>query len=543
MSTVSNFSIEILSRDTRGLSRFRSIIETAFYANNVTKVNSLEEAYYLALKSPGTIVTDHKIKDPEKSGLPKDSNVLLFNDGEILERKGNLRRDYSDEKSSQEEYEKEVRELLFQERFRNWYHGSAYIGMHRDFMVKANILVPQGWEGLLYNWMLNFQEINDETKEAYEKSLRFKDEGDIFLIAAPDVKTLNFPDGISLFDGEGNSAIIAGLNFFAEFKKGTLSLAWSIAERNDFIPFHGGQKSYIFQKDKKVTALYAGLTGAGKSIFMNHKHNDNPEEEFLHDDALIISLNNGRGISMEPSYFDKTKDIKITDELMEYVLSAQNQGVTLDQENKKVLIVEDLRNDNGRVILSAGAHQNRVMSMDTPPDIIFWLMKDPVLPPVLKVTSDELSAAFGGTLSNIKIKITDSDLLKETEPLTIQPYANPFRTYPARKDYHRVLKLISEQGIESYILNTGFFMGLEIPKEVSISIVDNIIAGRGEFLPWNGLMSLEIMEIMGYKADFSNINYKNYFMARIQERVEFLKMNSFPEEAVAAMENLLNEIV
>jgi phosphoenolpyruvate carboxykinase (ATP) len=276
---------------------------------------------------------------------------------------------------------------------------------------------------------------------------------------------------------------------------------------------------------------------------MNHKHNDNPEEEFLHDDALIISLNNGRGISMEPSYFDKTKDIKITDELMEYVLSAQNQGVTLDQENRKVLIVEDLRNDNGRVILSAGAHQNRVMSMDTPPDIIFWLMKDPVLPPVLKVTSDELSAAFGGTLSNIKIKITDSDLLKETEPLTIQPYANPFRTYPARKDYHRILKLISEQGIESYILNTGFFMGLEIPKEVSISIVDNIIAGRGEFLPWNGLENLEIMEIMGYKADFSNINYKNYFMARIQERVEFLKKSSFPEEAIAAMEKLLNEIV
>jgi phosphoenolpyruvate carboxykinase (ATP) len=211
--------METLSRDTRGLSRFRSIIETAFYANNVTKVNSLEEAYYLALKSPGTIVTDHKIKVPEKSGLPKDSNVLLFNDGEVLERKGNLRRDYSDGKSSQEEYEKAVRELLFQERFRNWYHGSAYIGMHRDFMVKANILVPQGWEGLLYNWMLNFQEINDETKETYEKSLRFKDEGDIFLIAAPDVKTLNFPDGSACLTEKGMPVLLRVLIFLQNLKK------------------------------------------------------------------------------------------------------------------------------------------------------------------------------------------------------------------------------------------------------------------------------------------------------------------------------------
>ncbi len=533
MATVSNYA----------KSRLRSIIETSFYGNNVTKVESIKEAYKLALKSPGTIITDHKIKYPEKYGIPKDSKILLFNDGKILERKGNLRRDYSDEEISMEEYDAEIRELVFKERFRSFYHASVYIGTHREFMVKAHLLLPEGWEGLLYNWMLNFQEINEESTELYENSLKFNNEGDIFLLGIPDAKVDLFPEGLALYDGEGNAGVIAGLNFFAEYKKGTLGLAWAIAERNNFIPFHGGQKKYYLNREDTKTALFVGLTGSGKSVLMNHKHRENLEEEFLHDDALIISLNNGRSISMEKSYFDKTNDVKFDDKSMEYVLSAQNQGVTINKENKKILLGEDLRNGNGRVILASGAHQNRVLSMENSPDIIFWLMKDPVLPPVLKIKCPQLSAAFGATLSNIKIKNTDSDLLKETEPLIIQPYANPFRTYSGEKDYQRVQKLIIERNVESYILNTGFFMGLEIPKEVSITVLDNIIVGEGEFTPWNGFSKIEIMEISGYKADFSDIKYKDYFMTRIQERIEYLKKRSYPEEGIKALENLLQEIV
>lgn len=533
MATVSNLSD----------SRLRRIIETSFYGNNVIKVNSLKEAYNLASNSPGTIITDQKIKEPEKYGLPEESKVLLFNDGRILERKGYLRRNYDDEILSKEEYDAEIRELIFQERFRKFYHASVYIGTHREFMVKAHLLIPQGWEGILYNWMLNFQEINEESMEAYDNSLRFKDEGDIFLFGIPDAKQELFPEGLTLFDGDGNAGIISGLNFFAEYKKGTLALAWAIAERNNFIPFHGGQKKYYLSKENSKTALFVGLTGAGKSVLMNHNHRDNLEEEFLHDDALIVSLNNGRSISMEPSYFDKTKDAKFTDAEMEYVLSAQNQSVTLNQENLKIIQGEDSRNDNGRVILAKEAHKNRVLSMSNSPDIIFWLMKDPVLPPVLKVKSPVLSAAFGATLSNMKIKNTDSDLIKETEPLIIQPYANPFRTYHGEKDYIRVQKLITESNIETYILNTGFFMGLEIPKEVSITILDNIISGEGEFTSWNGFSNLEIMEIMGYKAEFSDINYKNYFVTRIRERIDFLKKNAYPQDGINALEKLLSEIV
>ncbi len=209
MATVSNFSDF----------RLRSIIETSFYGNNIIRINSLAEAYRLAVDSPGTIITDYKIKEPEKYGLPEESKVLLFNDGKILERKGNLRRNYDDEILSKDEYDAEIRELIFRNRFRTFYHASVYTGTHRDFMVKAHLLIPQGWEGILYNWMLNFQEINEESREAYNNSLKFKDEGDIFLLAIPDAKMNLFPEGLSLYDGEGNSGVIAGLNFLLNIKR------------------------------------------------------------------------------------------------------------------------------------------------------------------------------------------------------------------------------------------------------------------------------------------------------------------------------------
>lgn len=539
MASKSRYSRQMIAGGNYYISPLRSIIETAFYGNNVEEVKSLKEAYELALNSPGTIVSDQEIKDAEKYGLEKASKILVFNDGKELARRGDLRRDYRDGKASPEEYERTIRETLYKNRGKKFYRATVYIGMHRDFMVKAHLMISQGSEAILFNWMLNFQALNPASQKAYQESLRFKDEGDIFLLALPEICPDDYPEGLSLYDGQSNVGFIGGLKFFAEYKKGSLSLAWAIAERNNYLPFHAGQKKVYLPEEKEVTCLYVGLTGSGKSIFMNHKHPQALSEDFLHDDALMISLDKGLSMSLEPSYYEKTKDMRLDLPIMDYILSAQNQGVTLDESGKKIITGWDLRNDNGRVILAQEAHENRVLYMENPPNIIFWLMRDPVLPPVLKVTCWDLALAFGASLSNINIKHSDSDLIKEAEPLTIQPFGNPFSTYPARKDYDRLRELIESYDIEVYILNTGYFMGIEIPKKVSLPITDNIIAGRGDFVAWNDFEDLQIMEIAGYKTDFDNINYKNYFRARIRERIAFLEKHSCPALGIKAMEKLL----
>ena len=73
-------------------SQIRTTIETVFYGNNVSKVNSLKEAYKLAANSPGTIVTDMPVYKPEEIGLDEDAKILLFNDGAVTGRCAAARR-------------------------------------------------------------------------------------------------------------------------------------------------------------------------------------------------------------------------------------------------------------------------------------------------------------------------------------------------------------------------------------------------------------------------------------------------------------------
>ena len=51
MSTKAYYPISEIGKGKPGFSKTRSIIEAAFYGNNVVKVNTLKEAYQLAKNS------------------------------------------------------------------------------------------------------------------------------------------------------------------------------------------------------------------------------------------------------------------------------------------------------------------------------------------------------------------------------------------------------------------------------------------------------------------------------------------------------------
>ena len=92
MATKANFRWDEVRADNPIFSAARTTIETAFYGNNVVKVNSLKEAYKLAKNSPGTIVTDMPIERPDEIGLDEGSKILVFNDGAVYGRTAAARR-------------------------------------------------------------------------------------------------------------------------------------------------------------------------------------------------------------------------------------------------------------------------------------------------------------------------------------------------------------------------------------------------------------------------------------------------------------------
>ena len=527
----------------------RSTIQTAFFGNNVEEIKTVAEAYKAALYSPGTIeLTGMPIYEPEKCGLPKGANQLLFNDGGVTGRCAAARRIVGEPGCDLKVLLPVIRDAIFNSRNKTMLKTEAVVGLENDFMIKAHLLIPEGYENNLLSWMLNFQYVNEEYAKMYDESRKIK-EGDIYVFSDPDWTHPDFPYGLTFFDPEHNCAAILGMKYFGEHKKGTLTLAWGCAARNGYSSCHGGCKRYNLANDKKFTVAVFGLSGSGKSTITHAKHDGKFDVTVLHDDAFIINIHDKYSIALEPSYFDKTQDYPIGCEDNKYILTQQNAGAILGEDGKVYSVTEDIRNGNGRAVKSKLWSPNRVDRINEPINAIFWLMKDPTIPPVLKLKGAALGSAMGATLATKRT--TAERLAKGVDPnaLVVEPYANPFRTYPLAMDYERFKQLI-EDGVDCYILNTGEFMGQKVKKEHTLGIIEDIIAGKAQFKKWGNFSDIEILEMPDFNVDLNNPEYKAQFTARIQDRIKFVKsretekggLDKLPADALEALERVEKQI-
>jgi phosphoenolpyruvate carboxykinase (ATP) len=564
MATKAYYPINEIGAGKVGFSKTRAIIEGAFYGNNVVKVNTLKEAYDLAKNSPGTIVTDMPVYRGEEFGLERDAKVLLFNDGAVTGRYAAARRIKGQPGVDAVKLDKVAMDAVYESRWKTLYHAECFVGLDPEFMVKAHLLIPEGEENILYNWMLNFQYMSDEYVKMYKKSqpVGGGNEPDIYIFSDPqwtpqerpdvDFSCLSDPLTLCYFDTEQNCACILGMRYFGEHKKGTLTMAWAIANRNGYASCHGGQKEYTLADGSKYVASVYGLSGSGKSTLTHAKHGGKYDIKVLHDDAFIINTDTCASIALEPTYFDKTADYPTGCPDNQYLLTVQNCSATLDEEGKIQLVTEDIRNGNGRAIKSKLWSPNRVDKIDAPVNAIFWIMKDPTIPPVVKLKGADLAAVMGATLAT---KTSTAERVKagtDLNALRIVPYANPFRTYPLVNDYVKFKKLVEEKNVDCYIVNTGDFMGHKCQKEDTLGILETIVEGKAKFEQWGPFEDIEIMnEWSGQTGDFTpdlnDADYKAALKAAMVNRVDAVKgfetenggYDKLPDEALAALEKLV----
>ncbi|HBA68706.1 MAG TPA: phosphoenolpyruvate carboxykinase [Lachnospiraceae bacterium] len=562
MSTKAYYPISEIGAGKVGFSKTRSIIEAAFYGNNVVKVNTLKEAYEMAKNSPGTVVTDMKIKDGETFGLEKDSRVLLFNDGAVTGRYAAARRIKGEPGVDAVKLDKVVMDAVYETRWKTMYHAECFIGLDPEFMAKAHLLIPEGEENLLYNWMLNFQYMSDEYVKMYKNSKPIGDgnEPDIYIFSDPqwvpgnrpdvDYSCLSDPLTLCYFDTNQNCAAILGMRYFGEHKKGTLTMAWALANRNGYASCHGGQKEYLLPGGKTFVASVYGLSGSGKSTLTHAKHGGKYEIKVLHDDAFIINTDTCASVALEPTYFDKTADYPTGCPDNEYLLSAQNCSCTLDEDGKIQLVTEDIRNGNGRAIKSKLWSPNRVDKIDAPVNAIFWIMKDPAIPPVVKLKGAALASVMGATLATKTSTAERVAAGTDLNALRIVPYANPFRTYPLVNDYEKFKKLVEEKNVDCYIINTGDFMGKKVKPADTLGILEAIVEERAEFTQWGPFEDIEIMDWEGFAPDLNDAEYKAALKSAMQNRVDAVEgfaskkegYDKLPDEALAAVKKLVEAL-
>ncbi|MBU5332750.1 MAG: phosphoenolpyruvate carboxykinase (ATP) [Anaerocolumna aminovalerica] len=550
MSTKAYFKRDEIGAGKPGFSKTRSIIEAAFYGNNVVKVNTLREAYELAKNSPGTIVTDMPVFRGEEFGLEKDAKVLLFNDGSVTGRCAAARRIAGEPGVDCNDLDLKLMNAVYDTRYSILYHAEVYIGLDPEFMVKAHLLIPEGEENILYSWMLNFQYMSDEYVKMYKESKPIADETDIYIFSNPQWKHPEHPLGLTYFNTGTNCAALLGMRYFGEHKKGTLTIAWAIANRNGYASCHGGQKRYNLPSGKSYVASVFGLSGSGKSTITHAKHGGKYDVTVLHDDAFIINTETGSSIAIEPTYFDKTQDYPTNCEDNKYLLTAQNCSATLDEDGKVVLVTEDIRNGNGRAIKSKLWSPNRVDKIEEPVNAIFWIMKDPTLPPIVRLSGAELASVMGATLATKRSSAERLAPGVDPNMLVVEPYANPFRTYPLVNDYEKFKKLVGERNVDCYIINTGEFMGKKVKPSDTLGILETIVEGKATFKPWGPFTQMEIMEWEGFVPDLRDTEYKAQLKARLEDRVKFVEsrneakggFDKLPEEALDALKKLIIEL-
>ncbi len=562
MSTKAYYKHEEIGAGKVGFSRTRSIIEAAFYGNNVVKVNSLKEAYNLAKNSPGTIVTDMPVYRGEEFGLESDAKVLLFNDGAVTGRYATARRIKGEPGVDDVKLDKVVMDAVYETRWKTMYHAECFVGLDPEFMVKAHLLIPEGEENLLYNWMINFQYMSDEYVKMYKNSKPVGDgkEADIYIFSDPqwipgnrpdvDYSCLSDPLTLCYFDTAENCAAILGMKYFGEHKKGTLTMAWAIANRNGYASCHGGQKEYTLSDGSKYVASVFGLSGSGKSTLTHAKHGGKYGVTVLHDDAFIINSDTCSSIALEPTYFDKTADYPTGCPDNKYLLSAQNCSATMDEDGKIQLVTEDIRNGNGRAIKSKLWSPNRVDKIVSPVNSIFWIMKDPTIPPVVKLKGAALASVMGATLATKTSTAERVAAGTDLNALRIVPYANPFRTYPLANDYVKFKKLVEEKNVDCYIINTGDFMGKKVKPADTLGILEAIVEGKAAFKQWGPFEDIEIMDWEGFAPDMNDSDYLTQLKAAMQNRVDAVAKfatakdgyDKLPDEALAALQKLVDEL-
>ena len=429
-------------------------------------------------------------------------------------------------------------------------------------MAKAHLLIPEGEENILYNWMLNFQYMSDEYVKMYKNSKAIGDgnEPDIYIFSDPqwvpgnrpdvDYSCLSDPLTLCYFDTNQNCAAILGMRYFGEHKKGTLTMAWALANRNGYASCHGGQKEYLLADGKKFVASVYGLSGSGKSTLTHAKHGGKYEIKVLHDDAFIINTDACSSVALEPTYFDKTADYPTGCPDNEYLLSAQNCSCTLDSEGKIQLVTEDIRNGNGRAIKSKLWSPNRVDKIDAPVNAIFWIMKDPTIPPVVKLKGAALASVMGATLATKTSTAERVAAGTDLNALRIVPYANPFRTYPLVNDYEKFKKLVDEKNVDCYIINTGDFMGKKVKPADTLGILETIVEGKANFTQWGPFEDIEIMDWEGFTPDLNDAEYKAALKSAMQNRVDAVEgfaskkegYDKLPDEALAAVKKLVDAL-
>ncbi|MFC1523435.1 phosphoenolpyruvate carboxykinase (ATP) [Thermodesulfobacteriota bacterium] len=495
-------------------------------SRNNTLIDDPQKLYEMSLAQPNVIQLSRPIKNPGQFGLEEGSRQLAWNHRNPVGRTAPARRFWhTTDDEGRKKLSTIAREAVLSLQTKGSLSTTAYAGLDEEFCVGLHFIGNKDYPISPLSLLLNFQGFISEEYKAFYLDSRKIDQPDLLMVYDPDWVHPEYDKGLVIIDRDSMTIFVLGLPYFGEIKKGFLTLVWhsAIHERvpgtqiRRFLPIHGS----ISEINGKTVVIIA-LSGSGKSSLSK------TAESIAHDDAFIISMVTGKVIVLEPTFFNKTDGDIMGDETTQRGLIFYNMGI-IDVGGKIDVVTGDRLVANGRVIQARP--ENAVKGYDRV-DIVSLVMKDDTLPPISLINNSALFVAFGASLMT---KRTLAEALKSYEDqfkLVIEPFAQPFRSWRLNTECRMFQLFLELFKPVTVILNTGDYMGTDIPLELSRDEIlpaltaDKLVFKSWRIVPHKMVSLVKQGTLPGYDSKFrpktSDSPYVTRFVSRMQKRIDFL---------------------
>ncbi|WP_277540045.1 phosphoenolpyruvate carboxykinase (ATP) [Haloarcula laminariae] len=343
------------------------------------------------------------------------------------------------------------------------------MGRHHDHTYVCRYYVPKAHSRIALGWAKLFEPVEGERE--------------------PDFHTVQLPDreeiGVRVFPDEGFTAVV-GSDYTGEAKKSFLRLFMYYAKRQGGLGLHAGSKRVELETDdglETVGQLFLGLSGTGKSTLTAHGlWLDEPEgATMLQDDVCAlgpdgtVAGSEGQGLFVKTHGLDSETEPAMYDAVTDE--SAVLENVDVDGDGA-VDFDSDRYTTNGRAIIQRERLSSAGADIDLPEvDQIFFITRNPAMPPIAKLTPEEAAVAF---MLGESVQTSAGDPSAAGESIRVVG-TNPFIIGSEGEEGNRFRELITDLDVDCFVLNTGSVGPLDVGVEETVTLLRTVAR---ESLDW-----------------------------------------------------------
>jgi phosphoenolpyruvate carboxykinase (ATP) len=308
--------------------------------------------------------------------------------------------------------------------------------------------------------------------------------------ADPDFLTVQIPDweetAVRVLPEEGVTAVL-GTDYTGEAKKSFLRLFMYRTKQAGGLGLHAGSKRVDLRtasgEVETVGQLFLGLSATGKSTLTAHGLRlERPERATMLQDDVVALLpdgtvagSEGRGLYVKTIGLDAEEQPAMYDAVTHGSAVLENVAVG---EDGSVDFDSDEHTTNGR----AAVLREHLPSADREIDLgrvdqVFFITRNPAMPPVARLSPEEAAAAF---MLGESIQTSAGDPSRAGEPIRVVG-TNPFIVGPAGVEGNRFRDLVADLDMACFVLNTGRVGDRNIGVEESVTLLREIARGTVEW--------------------------------------------------------------